>query len=98
MLTFHRGTQRSYIFVVHPEQAIKYESLLTEFITTTAWGKKRAFTRENVTECEENSTSGICRMRTGFAGPTIGTIYPKGSTALYNDDGTITIVPPRNEE
>ena len=98
MLTFHRGTQRSYIFVVHPEQAIKYDSLLTEFITTTEWGKKRAFTRENVTECEADSTSGICRMRTGFAGPTIGTTYPKGSTVLYNDDGTITIVPPLDEE
>lgn len=98
MLTFHRGTQRSYIFVVHPEQAIKYESLLTEFITTTAWGKKRAFTRENVTGCEADSASGICRMRTGFAGPTIGTTYPKGSTVLYNDGGTITIVPPLDEE
>ena len=98
MLTFHRGTQRSYIFVVHPEQAIKYDSLLKEFITTTEWGKKRAFTRENVTECEADSTSGICRMRTGFAGPTIGTTYPKGSTVLYNDDGTITIVPPLDEE
>ena len=98
MLTFHRGTQRSYIFVVHPEKANEFDSLLKEFITTTAWGKKRAFTQENVTGCKANSTPGICRTKTGFAGPTIGTIYPKGSTVLYNDDGTITIVPPLDEE
>lgn len=149
MLTFHRGTQRSYIFVVHPEKANEFDSLLKEFITTTAWGKNKTFTQENVAESEINSTPDICRRaaildyfqkafptkqtkekvlkkmsinqidklidaastmqaknyyasfkkkKTGFAGPTIGTIYPKGSTVLYNDDGTITIVPPLDEE
>lgn len=52
ILTFHRGTQRSYIFVVHPSKANKYDSLLTEFITTTEWKKKRLFTREYVAENE----------------------------------------------
>lgn len=144
-----RGTQRSYIFVVHPEKANEFDSLLKEFITTTAWGKNKTFTQENVAESEINSTPDICRRaaildyfqkafptkqakekvlkkmsinqidklidaastmqaknyyasfkkkKTGFAGPTIGTTYPKGSTVLYNDDGTITIVPPLDEE
>ena len=149
VLTFHRGTQRSYIFVVHPEKGDVYSSLITEFVSTTEWGKSRAFTREIVAESTTNSTPDICRRmavlncfqkafptksdkekalkrmsidqidelidagvtkqekifyasykrkRTGFAAPTIGTIYPKGSTILHNDDGTITIIPPPDEK
>ena len=48
-LTFHRGTQRSYIFICHPEQAEQYRSLLSEFMKTE-WGganeKKPPFTEE----------------------------------------------------
>ena len=36
-LTFHRGTQRSYIFVVHPECFCWYEQILKSFLDTT-WG------------------------------------------------------------
>ena len=44
-LTFHRGTQRSYIFVVHPDQYRKYILLLNDFVKT-AWNNM--FTREPI--------------------------------------------------
>ena len=50
VLTFHRGTQRSYIFVLHPDDYAMYESVLAEFLET-AWGK--VFTREPVFENAE---------------------------------------------
>ena len=51
VLTFHRGTQRSYIFAVHPERCELYESWLKEFMETD-WGtvagnsKQPPFSRE----------------------------------------------------
>ena len=50
VLTFHRGTQRAYVFVVHPEEYERYYDLLTEFVNT-AWGtagKKKAFEFEDI--------------------------------------------------
>ena len=44
-VTCHRGTQRSYIFVLHPDSYRRYESLITEFIASV-WGNM--FTREPV--------------------------------------------------
>lgn len=44
-LTYHRGTQRSYIFVVHPDQYRTYAGLLNEF-EATAWGE--LFSREKI--------------------------------------------------
>ena len=44
-LTYHRGTQRSYIFVVHPDQYRPYAGLLNEF-EDTVWGK--LFSREKI--------------------------------------------------
>ena len=48
-LTFHRGTQRSYIIICHPEQAERYRILLSAFLKTE-WGganeKKPPFTEE----------------------------------------------------
>ena len=38
VLTFHRGTQRSYIFLLHPDNYRKYDRLLSEF-EQTAWGQ-----------------------------------------------------------
>ena len=38
VLTFHRGTQRSFIFAIHPENKDKYSELLREFLNTE-WGK-----------------------------------------------------------
>ena len=35
-ITYHRGTQRSYIFVVHPERENMYRDLLKDFLET-AW-------------------------------------------------------------
>lgn len=61
VLTFHRGTQRSYIFVIHPENARRYDSLLAEFISSTTWINGKLFTREDVVKCIENSTPDICR-------------------------------------
>ncbi len=34
---------------------------------------------------------------TGFGAPTIGTIYPKGTTVKINPDGTGVIVPPKKK-
>lgn len=31
-VTFHRGTQRSYIFVLHPDCYMKYEKIITAFL------------------------------------------------------------------
>ena len=45
VLTFHRGTQRSYIFVVHPDRFRKYSLLLSDF-EKTAW--RKMFDREPV--------------------------------------------------
>ena len=45
VMTFRRGTQRSYIFVLHPDDYAKYDFLLTEF-EKTAW--REIFDRETV--------------------------------------------------
>ena len=37
-LIFHKGTQRAYIFVVHKQDAEKYEKLLTDFVSAD-WGE-----------------------------------------------------------
>ncbi|MBQ6238921.1 MAG: hypothetical protein IJK56_00960 [Firmicutes bacterium] len=60
VLTYHKGTQRSYIFVIHPERAKQYESLLTEFISDTEWGKNKKFTRECVIEIRGKLPPDIC--------------------------------------
>ena len=44
-VTCHRGTQRSYIFVLHPDCYVKYERILTAFLDSE-WGNM--FTWENV--------------------------------------------------
>ena len=33
-VTFHRGTQRSYIFVLHPDSYRRYERILSDFLST----------------------------------------------------------------
>lgn len=37
-VTYHRGTQRSYIFVLHPNCFLKYEQVLTDFLASD-WGR-----------------------------------------------------------
>lgn len=54
VLTFHRGTQRSYIFAIHPERYEKYDKLLNEFLETdwgtfSVKGKQPPFSRESLT-------------------------------------------------
>ena len=44
-ITCHRGTQRSYIFVLHPDCYLKYERIITAFLDTE-WGNM--FTWEHV--------------------------------------------------
>ena len=44
-VTFHRGTQRSYIFVLHPDCYMKYEKIITAFLDSE-WGSM--FTWEHV--------------------------------------------------
>lgn len=44
-VTYHRGTQRSYIFVLHPERKKLYHDLLKDFLDT-AW--KDCFTEEPI--------------------------------------------------
>lgn len=51
VLTFHRGTQRSYIFGIHPEHYETYDKLIEQFLLTN-WGtvrvdgKQEPFSRE----------------------------------------------------
>ncbi len=53
VLTYHRGTQRSYIFAIHPEHYTDYDAMLKKFINS-AWGsipvkgKKPPFSRESL--------------------------------------------------
>lgn len=47
VLTFHRGTQRSYIFALHPEEYDRYQLILDDFLKSK-WGK--LFTREPVAD------------------------------------------------
>lgn len=103
VLTYHRGTQRSYIFVTYPEHADRYGTLLSEFVSSTPWGKSKAFTREKPIEDFVNAVpvkdaQDRCGkvIPTGFAAPTIGTLHPEGSTLVKNGDGTVTVVPPAN--
>ena len=44
-ITYHRGTQCSYIFILHPEMKDFYSELLKDFLKT-AW--KDCFTEENI--------------------------------------------------
>ena len=142
-VTFHRGTQRSYIFVVHPERAEIYESLLQRFLMTP-WGNRKVFTHEPIEQpgviksepdlCQkwavidffqkafptrQEKEIALSRMTneqidklveastniqgkilyasfkkkgTGFSAPTIGELYPKGTSLVHNDDGTVTIL------
>lgn len=44
-ITFHRGTQRSYIFVLHPDCYLKYKQILNDFMASE-WG--RIFSWESI--------------------------------------------------
>ena len=46
-ITFHRGTQRSFIFVCHPEQAQRYITVLQDFLVSP-WGQHKHFTQESL--------------------------------------------------
>jgi len=83
-LTFHRGTQRTFIFAIHEEDFEQYEDIIKGFMESE-W--KEVF--------EIESVNGTYRgRRTAFAGPAIGTVYPKGTTVQWNPDGTISLIPP----
>ena len=65
VLTFHRGTQRSYIFAIHPENYRRYDAMLDAFLagawgSVSADGKQPPFTKET---CGSTSkTKGIVTM------------------------------------
>lgn len=43
-ITFHKGTQRTYVFAIHPENAEKYDKMIEYFLEKNWW--KGAFTLE----------------------------------------------------
>ena len=77
VMTFRRGTQRSYIFVIHPEDYARYDSLLTDF-ENTAWGG--VFHRESVTE--KNERTGQYFEKSGQIFERAGQ-YFEGATLTY---------------
>lgn len=90
VLTFHRGTQRSYIFILHPEHETDYDLILNEFVAKQ-WRNSKAFSREETIDTPSNAL--YRRFRTGFAAPVMGEVYPKGSQIKQNEDGTVTVLP-----
>ena len=44
-ISFHKGTQRTFVFAIHPERAKKYDCILHEFLQTN-WGRDGLFTNE----------------------------------------------------
>lgn len=91
--------------MVHPEHAARYEAMLAGFISSTPWGERGIFTREDSIESKVNAAlggdaRGCCpqTIPSGFAAPTIGIVHPKGSALKRNEDGTVTVVPPDEAE
>ena len=74
VLTYHRGTQRSYIFVIHPDHYSEYEKLLFEF-RQTKW--KDDFTRETVNDKT---------LREGIAEAILEVMLSDGSTLQMSVD------------
>ncbi|MBO4873321.1 MAG: hypothetical protein J5496_07890 [Lachnospiraceae bacterium] len=95
VLTFHRGTQRSYIFILHPEHAADYDSILNEFVVKK-WKNSKAFSREVIINSAGDKNL-FRPLGTGFAAPLFGSVYPKGSQIKRNEDGTITVCLPDTE-
>ena len=60
-VTSHRGTQRTYIFIVHPDCYRRYEQLLTSFLSSV-WGNM--FTREPVSG--NVSSPSACLKEAGY--------------------------------
>lgn len=54
ILTYHKGTQRSYIFVIHPEDGRRYTAILQKFLYTN-WS--RAFTEEYLNKNSPSTVS-----------------------------------------
>lgn len=46
VLTFHRGTQRSYIFAIHPDHYDNYNDLIKQFLSTN-WGTVKVDGKQN---------------------------------------------------
>ena len=44
-ISFHKGTQMTYVFAVHPERAEKYDCIIKDFLQTN-WGRNGLFTNE----------------------------------------------------
>lgn len=78
VITYHKGTQRSYIFVLHKEDFRRYATLMTNFCRK--WF--RIFTEENV---------GNGKISGGFTGEKFHVVNSKGVelTIEEQEDGTV---------
>ena len=86
-VTCHRGTQRSYIFVLHPDCYVKYERIMTAFLDSE-WGNM--FTWENVegnaflTQSEQNQEIKII----------LETLQPRFSVCKVKDYSGVDLTKP----
>ena len=85
VLTYHRGTQRSYIFVIHPEHYRKLVNILYQF-TFSRWGSGSncPFTQE---------TSSVTTPKDEEAGNAMKITLESGDTCIIKicDDGWVEI-------
>lgn len=81
ILTYHKGTQRSYIFVLHPEDGRRYTAILQKFLYTN-WN--RVFTEEYPGKNSPSSKS---------VGGKLGLEMDSGviATITAQEDGWVTI-------
>ncbi|ODA41886.1 hypothetical protein DSBG_1378 [Desulfosporosinus sp. BG] len=81
ILTYHKGTQRSYIFVMHPEDGRRYIAILQKFLYT-AWS--RVFTEESPEKNSPSSRSVGGKLELEMDSGVIATITAQ-------EDGWVTI-------
>jgi hypothetical protein len=81
ILTYHKGTQRSYIFVIHPEDGRRYAAILQKFLYTN-WS--RAFTEEYLNKNSPSTMSVGGKLELEMDSGVI-------STVTAQEDGWVTI-------
>lgn len=81
ILTYHKGTQRSYIFVIHPEDGRRYTAILQKFLYTN-WN--RAFTEEYLNKNSPSTKNIGGRLELEMDSGVIATITAQ-------EDGWVTI-------
>ncbi len=81
ILTYHKGTQRSYIFVIHPEDGRRYTAILQKFLYTN-WN--RVFTEEYLNKNSPSTKSVGGKLELEMDSGVIATITAQ-------EDGCVTI-------